>query len=386
MSRRQFLLFSLLSAAGIVVGADVLWSLSEQERKRLETMAKERLKASQKSSGKTITPTTLEDEVVERFLSTSEGHKDWVREAIKNPDINSIGIDVLEHIDVSGPAVEDAVEGIPNVEMNPDRFSYIQMGETLRVLLDASKSRLYENYGEDHTSEDVERMSGHYALVAGSAIYSNFISLREFGFDRYDEEWRNSKGREIGPASERWFYKSGWGTRCFPSLFPGTQDRDFEIQGKDRAMHFMNHMFVTYELLHSKKYETSERLEAPVGLQQLLHYGADVAPELAIGLADTGIGYMYELMGSLKEQNFPGYKYTNSKGETKIVKREDIQEGLLDVEVAHDLEANRLGVLCGIAWFNGNYNTVIDVMNDPRLREVTDNPQIPQDLIDRLAA
>lgn len=326
-----------------MIGALGLLMVDEAIRKfRIEQL--EKLFPERKNK---LFPGFIESGVKVPFITLKEGHKAWVTAVVEDPVVNRVGKVIINDMDNA-----------------PERYDTV--GKALENLRAVSGSILRSRY-PDAPSQLEKEEAIHTAVVTAAAVYNNYINYKRFGLD--PARW----GKPKNVDDQRWGSK-GIARKSYPPLFPGKRSIiGVESSGKDRAMHFFNHMFIAYELLYSRKHKTAEHLEAPALMSLLIGSGLDVAQFETVELVSQLMGGVYEIKGLSDLKNIPLF----SKEPERIC------EGPFDPEVRHDLRANQLGFLCGIAVFNGHFDEVVEILNDSRLLVKTDNPQIPDDLLER---
>jgi hypothetical protein len=296
---------------------------------------------------------------VPEFITLKKGHLSWLKAMTTHPVINATARAMIERMDKTS---------IPP--------QLTKAGDTLQSFIEeATKQLTTRNSRTDPAMLRTEAL--HAAILSSAAVMNNAIGLHSFGYQSsrwgsndYDAQWG----------------ANGFSRNSFPSLFTGQRTAtDVESYGKDRAMHFFNHMALTYQMLYASNHNLPERYESPLQLNLKLDLAGQAADAFAAAiLGNTLVGAFANLTGLAYEGKSLANPATYPPELRRLVTGDasttEPDSGAFDPEVMHDLTANYLGQLCGAALFNGHTDEVIALLNDERLLEVTTSPSIPDDM------
>ena len=320
MGRRRFLV-----SASSVIGALGLDQFGRALRIDALKWGSRITEAEQNGISAGLSPGFIERGIESPFFTLKDGHGDWLNEAVKNPIINEVCHLVVEEMDSL-----------------PEGFSSI--GHSFAFVCEASVLSLAKRYPAA-SKELLVSESIHVAVIAAAGVFSHCVDYADFGFDT--TKW----GGSAIMFDQRWG-ENGIGKK-FPPLFPAVDSQEkFEIEGRDRGMHFFNHLLLAYELQYSSKTGGTAHLTTPLVMSLISDYVMSFAPEQASTAFSWIAGVGYEMM-------------------TTIAGR----EGFGDDQVEYDLVANQFGARMGHRLAQGDLAEVMKIMYDPRLIIDTDNPR-----------
>lgn len=347
-TRGEFMI--MLAALGITGTAGVIFLLKAQGRKRLETG---------ESSSFEIYPGWIEASIDEKnFVNFERGHSDWLKAAVfSNPPLFALTSDYYRFLLKS-----------------QEKGKRLTLGEAL-----------CHSIAQAH---DAFREAGKYLEVdqnANLGLEATRLGILAFAAGFMASDWWKLEDLEkLGVPKQRLknvndFYwgENGLARDVFPKLFTSSGERETEpkkantyeaISGQDRAVHFAQHLAITFEYLYSKQYGLLEEESIPNLAKLYVGYSSSGSIEANARAFSDGIGRFYEVSALKKASNWPF-----GRDRRKIV------EGPFDLEVDSDYKGNRLGAEAAIALFsrlarNQSIEPVLEELSDPRFQYTTSEP------------
>lgn len=304
-TRREFGLLAGASGLGFVGGVNFL-----RTTERVPLL---------KEEDKTIFPGWIEANTSQKFIQQDKGHFYFLREAIlNNPLLMELTQDYFQYFN-----------------SNLSQGKRLDLGEALSQAIESSHKKL--------TVMEKQKISSKSDLVLESVHAGLFV----FAVGFVGQWWEASDLNKFGVSLEG--YKNaadylngtnGLLTNVYPNLFV-KEGFKRENDGPDRAVHFAQHLLITFEYLYSKGFKLGLDESLPNLLKFLVFASSDKSLDDQARSFSKWVGIAWEYSTLSDLNNWP-----------VISKKNDITEGPFDPMVEADYKANQLGAEAAVMLFN----------------------------------
>ena len=296
--------------------------------------------AIQKEEGKDVFPGWIEADLKSPFIQEDKGHFKFLREAV-----------------FSNPIIKEATrEYFGYLNENLKAGKRIGLGDALKKAIELAQDKL--------SSKDPSKISDKVKLNLESLHAGLFVFAAGFMtfFETEDLEELDVLPKGVKSAEEYFSGKNGIQTKVYPRIIKdGKNHEEMFANGQDRAVHFAQHLFITFEYLYSELFKLGINEKMPSYLKFLVKAlgGGDVKKRAKVFSWLTGV--LYEVSSLSESKNRPVLTFLG-------VKTEGIKEGIFEPTVNYDLEANKFAAKTAIEIMtqvlnNGQIGDIFEELN-----------------------